>query len=58
MALGYGLDNRWFESRQRLGILLFITASRLALGPTQSPIKQVAGAVSLGVKQPRREADH
>jgi hypothetical protein len=38
ISLGYGLDDRGFESRQRLGIFLFITASRLALGPTQPPI--------------------
>jgi hypothetical protein len=28
MALRYGLDDRGFESRQRLGIFLFTTASR------------------------------
>jgi hypothetical protein len=33
------------------------TASRTALGPTQ-PIKWVPGALFLGVKRPRREADH
>jgi hypothetical protein len=32
-SAGYGLDNRWFESRQRLGIFLFTTASRQAWGP-------------------------
>jgi len=30
----------------------------LALGPTQPPIQWVPGAPSLGVEQPRREADH
>jgi hypothetical protein len=34
IALGYGLDDRWFESRQGLGIFLFTTASRPALGPS------------------------
>jgi hypothetical protein len=34
IALGYGLDDRRLESRQGLVILLFITASRPALGPT------------------------
>jgi hypothetical protein len=34
------------------------TASRTALWPTQSPIQCVTGALSLGVKRPRREADH
>jgi hypothetical protein len=33
-------------------------ASRTALGPTQLPIQWVARALSLEVKQPRREADH
>jgi hypothetical protein len=29
-----------------------------ALGPTRPPIQWVAGALSLGVKRPVREADH
>jgi hypothetical protein len=37
---------------------LFTTVSRPALGPTQSPIQWVPGALSLGVKRPGREADH
>jgi hypothetical protein len=60
MALGYGLYDR--GSRVRLpgvlGIFLFTTASRTSLGPTQPPIQWVPGALSLGVKQPGREADH
>jgi len=32
------LSIRRFDSRQGLGIFLFITASRSALGPTQPPI--------------------
>jgi len=28
------------------------------MGPTQPPIQWVVGALSLGVKQPGREADH
>jgi hypothetical protein len=47
-----------FESRRGLGIFLFTTASRTALGPTQLPIQWVPGALSLGVKRPGREADH
>jgi hypothetical protein len=58
---GYGLDD-WglgFDSRRRgLGILLFTTPSRTALGPTQRPIQSVPGALSLGVKRPGRQADH
>jgi hypothetical protein len=46
------------ESRQGLGIFLLTTASRPALGPTQHPIQWVPGALSLGVRRPRREADH
>jgi hypothetical protein len=41
-----------------MGLFLFTTASRTALGPTQPLIQWVPGAVSLGVKQPRREADY
>jgi hypothetical protein len=52
IALGYGLDDRGFESREGLGIFLFTTASRLALGTTQPPIQWVPGALSLGVKRP------
>jgi hypothetical protein len=41
-----------------MGIFLFTTASRTALGPTQSPIQWVPGALSLGAKRLGREADH
>jgi hypothetical protein len=41
-----------------LFLQLKLTASRLALGPTQPPIQWVPGALSLGVKRPEREADH
>jgi hypothetical protein len=44
-----------FESRQRVGIYLFTTASRPALRPTQPPIQWVSGTLSLGVKRPRCE---
>jgi len=37
-GLGYGLDDRGFESRQRLGIFVFTTASKAAVGPSQPPI--------------------
>jgi hypothetical protein len=39
MGLGYGMDDRGFESRQGLRIFLFTNASRPVLGLTQSPIK-------------------
>jgi len=41
-----------------LGIFLFTTAFRPALGPTQPPIQWVPEALSLGAKQSEREADH
>jgi hypothetical protein len=47
IALGLGLDDRWFESQQDLGIFLF-TVSRPPLGPTTPPIQWVPGALSLG----------
>jgi hypothetical protein len=53
-----GLGERRFESRQGLGSFLLTTASRPNLGPIQPPIQWVPGALSLGLKQPRREADH
>jgi hypothetical protein len=56
IALGYGMDDR--GSRRGLGIFLFTTASRTALGPTQSPTQWVPGALSLCVKQTGRDADH
>jgi hypothetical protein len=56
--MGYGLNDRRFESRQGLGIFLPTTVSRRALGPTQPPIQWVTGALSVGVKWPGHEADH
>jgi hypothetical protein len=57
-APGCRLDDWGFESQKGLGIFLFTTASRPALGPTQSRIQWVLGALSLGVRRPGREADH
>jgi hypothetical protein len=56
--VGYGLDDRGFESRKELRIFLFTTESRPALGPTQPNIQGIPGSLSLGLKRPRREADH
>jgi hypothetical protein len=52
------MDDREFESRQGLGIFLFTTSSRPALGPTQPPVKWIPGTLSVGVKRPGRETDH
>jgi len=51
------MDDRGFESRQGLGIFLFTTASKPAMGPTQPPIQWVTATPSLGLKRPGREAD-
>jgi hypothetical protein len=53
-ATGWTIWILGFDSRRRLGIFLFTTASRTALGPTQPPIQWVPGALSLGVKRPGR----
>jgi hypothetical protein len=47
-----------FKSLRGLGIFLFITVSRTALGPTQLPIQWVPGALSLGVKRLGLETNH
>jgi hypothetical protein len=59
IALGYGLDDRvlGFDFRRRVGIFLFTTASRTALGPTQPPIQCIPEDTSLEVKWPGRETD-
>jgi hypothetical protein len=54
--MGWTIGVLGFDSWWGLGIFLFTTASRMALGPTQSPIQWVPGALSLGAKRPGREA--
>jgi hypothetical protein len=56
-AKGWKIRVWGFDSRRGLGIFLFTTASRTALGPTQ-PIQWTPGALSLEVKRPGCEADH
>jgi hypothetical protein len=59
VALGYELDGR--GSRVpfpvRVGNFSLHHRVRNGSGPTQSPTEWVPGAVSLGVKRPRRKAD-
>jgi hypothetical protein len=43
ISLGYGLEDRGFQSLQGFGIFLFDAMSRPALGPSQSPIQWVPG---------------
>jgi hypothetical protein len=56
--MGYEVYDRVFKSRKGLGIFLFTTVSRPALGPTQSPTHWVQEALSLEVKRSRCESDH
>jgi hypothetical protein len=56
--MGWTIGVLEFDSRRELGIFLFITASRTAVGPTQPPIQWVTRALSLEVKRPGREADY
>jgi hypothetical protein len=56
--MGWTIGILGFESRGGLGIFLFTTASRTALGPTHTPIPWLPGALSLEVKRLGREADH
>jgi hypothetical protein len=56
--MGWMIGVLGFDSRRGLRIFLFTTASRTALVSTQPLIQWLLGALSLGVKQPEREADH
>jgi hypothetical protein len=47
----------WFDSLRELGIFLFTTGCRTALGPTHLPIQCVLGVLSVGVKWRGRESD-
>jgi hypothetical protein len=57
-ATGCTIGVLGFYSRRGLGVFLFITTSRAALGPAQPPIQWLPRALSLGVKRPSREANH
>jgi len=58
LTTGWTIGVREFDSRRELGIFLFSTASRPALGPTQPPFQWTPAALSPGVKQLEREAAH
>jgi hypothetical protein len=51
-------DDRGSNPGEGMGVFLFDTASRPALGSTQPPTQWVLGPLSLGVKWPGREANH
>jgi hypothetical protein len=57
-ATGWTIGILGFDSQRRLGLFIFTTASRTALGPAQPPIQWVPGALSLGIQRSGREADH
>jgi hypothetical protein len=57
-SMGWTIGVLGFDSRRGLGIFLFTTASRTALGPTQPFIQWVPDALPLGVKRFGREANH
>jgi hypothetical protein len=57
IAIGYGLDGR-NSVPGRSKIFLVSTASRPAMGPTQSDIERVPASPSPEVKRPGREDDH
>jgi hypothetical protein len=56
--MGWMIRVLGFDFWQGLGIFLFTTMSRKALGPTQPPIQCVPRALFLEVKQPGHEDDH
>jgi hypothetical protein len=51
-------DQVQLPARAMMGFFLIITASRLALWPTQLTIQWILRVLTLGLKHPGREADH
>jgi hypothetical protein len=58
ITTGCVLDDGGVGVQVSVGSRIFFTSSRSDLGSTQPPIQWVPGALSPGVKQPDREADH
>jgi hypothetical protein len=58
IATSYGLNDREVGVRVPIGSRIFSSLRCPDLGSTQLPIQWVPGALSPGVKRPRREADH
>jgi hypothetical protein len=50
--MGWKIEVLGFDSWWEVGILLFTTVSRVALGPIWSPIQWAPGTLSLVVKWP------
>jgi hypothetical protein len=57
MSIGLWIGQPGFDSPPRQ-VFFSSTISWPALKPTQPPIRRVSGAISPGVKRPKREADH
>jgi hypothetical protein len=57
IATDYGLDGRGSIPSRDKGIFFYYTASKQALGPTQTPIQWIRETITPGIKQPGREAD-
>jgi hypothetical protein len=58
IAKGYGLDGRDSVPDGDKVFVLYSSASRSAVGPTQSAIHRVSGTLSPGIKRPGCDADH
>jgi hypothetical protein len=52
------MENVGLQIMNLLIVTALLLASPSGLGPTNPPIQWVTAALSFGVKQPEREADH
>jgi hypothetical protein len=55
---GWATEELWFDFWQRQNTFLFFEMSWMVLGPTQPPIQQVPGALSLELKPLENIANH